>query len=498
MDYEELRQKAEELIRSGRRTEARALLMRLKGKPLPRARASQFATLARRAGLIQLALEIMAPIVRPKTKPEKEATDEEKATYAVILLVLGASTEALEILRTARDSSAEVILSLAFTHINRWDYAEAIKFLRRYLKLEGIGDYQQMIAKVNLAASYVAAGNSVSGKPLLAEIRETTHAKSWGLLHKNSLELSAQLAIQEQDWEAAKDMLARAMKATEQTASLDDFFIRKWQAIADVQMNGREAESLRRLLAIREDAVRIGHWETIRDCDFHRALALRDESLARKLYFGTPYERFRTRLLGGAKGWLEIPASYDWQLGEGRSERIFDLRRAEEREGISLKVGKSLHSALRALTSDFYRPLLIGSFHAAVFPGEHFNPQSSPGRLGFLVHRLRAWLRESEIPVTVAVGRDGYRLKPAGDYAFRVEPVAKAGSAVNPYDIMIEKLGRETDASLSTSQIAAALGISERSARTFAKWATEHGRLAKRGSGKLTRYDLPRRRRKAA
>ena len=498
MDLEELKQKAEEMIRSGRRTEARALLMRLKGKPLPRPRASQFATLARRAGLIQLALEIMAPIVRPKTKPDKEATDEEKATYAVILLVLGASSEALEILKSARDSSPEVILSLAFTHINRWDYASAIKFLRRYLKLEGVADYQRMIAKVNLAASYVAAGNSVDGKPLLAEIRETTLANSWGLLHKNSLELSAQLAVQEQDWATASEMLARALKATEQAASLDDFFVRKWQAIADVQRAGPKPESLERLLEIREGALRIGHWETIRDCDFHRALALRDESLARKLYFGTPHERFRKRLVEGAKGWLELPPSFDWQMGSGHSERVFDLRRAEENEKIRLKAGKSLHSALRALTSDFYRPFLIGSFHAAVFPGEHFNPESSPGRVGFLVHRLRAFFRDCGIPVSVAVGRDGYRLKASGDYAFRIESSIKTPSMDDPYLLMAEKLFEAAETPLSTTQIATVLGISERSARTFAKWATEHGRLRKRGGGKLTRYEVSPRRKKSA
>ena len=32
----------------------------------------------------------------------------------------------------------------------------------------------------------------------------------------------------------------------------------------------------------------------------------------------------------------------------------------------------------QVLTTDFYRPLRLGAIHAALYPGEYFNPVSSP------------------------------------------------------------------------------------------------------------------------
>ncbi len=502
MTIEEINQQAEELIRSGQREKARAVLVRLKGMQIPRARASSLATLARRAGLLPLALQIMSPIIRPKVTLEKEATDAEKAAYAVILLGLGASTEALEILSNADSKNAEVLLSLAFTHINRWDYASAIVYLKRYLASEEPTSYQKLIGRVNLAASFVATGNAFEARPLLKGILQETRANNWMLLQKNALELCAQIAIQNQEWEHAEQFLQEASRvgSADGKSDLNDFFVRKWQAIAAVLKFGAKPETIDGLAKVRELALSLSHWETIRDCDYHRAIALKDPQLALSVYFGTPYARFRDRLTESSSSWLAIPDEYVWNplggVSGSTAGRVFNIRRGEEINGAAtLKPGKGLHCALETLTSDFYRPFLVGSLHSAVFPGEHFNPVSSPRRVAFLVHRLREWTEEHEIPVNIVVNKDGYRLQAEKPFAFLVSrsPVSKAEGDPSHYLVMLDKLKEQWGSRYFTvTQVSDQFEISLRTARYFLKWAAEKKKLKRIGTGRATQYKLGR------
>lgn len=497
LNFENVKQEAETLIRAGDREKARSILLRLKGTAVPRQRSAELATLCRRAGLHALALQIMLPIIRPKVTLDIPATDEEKSVYAVILLGLGAPAEAQEILEGASNDNPDVLLSLAFTHINRWDYHSAIPILKKYLKTVGLSPYAITVAKVNLAASYVATFNPREGKPLLQEILSITSENGWALLRKNAFELSSQFAIQEKNWAEAERLLHSASEGSEAGFNLDDFFVQKWQAISLILRDGATQEAVEKIQQLRLAAQKINHWETIRDCDHHLAIAQKDEALALKVYFGTPHARFRERLLSSTKDWLSVPEHYTWRMTESASApRVFDIRDGQEVDGqASLKVGKNLHSALKALISDFYRPFLIGSLHSAVFPGEFFNPDTGPKRISFLVHRMRSWFEENSIPLDINVSRDGYRLIAEGDYAFRIysELSEKTDSGTAHYVVMLSKLrtvfGLEK---FSAVKVADALDISERSARYFVKWALENRKMTRIGTGRATLYKLSR------
>jgi tetratricopeptide (TPR) repeat protein len=499
VNFEDVKRQAEELIRAGNREQAKAVLAKIKGEIIPRLRASELASLSRRAGLLPLALQIMSPIIRPKVPLEKSATDEELATYAIILLGLGASGEALEILDSASAENADVILARAFTCINRWDYLAAIKALKCYLKAKGLTLYQIFVAKVNLAAAYVATGAVDDAKPLLQAILLETGEQRWKLLQKNCLELSAQVAIQEKDWRSATEFLAQAeAKSEKKFGHIDDFFVRKWQAIAAIRGENSLPEAIERLNSVREEAVRLHHWETVRDCDHHRALALKDPSLALQLFFGTPFPYFRERLAGNAKGWFAVPDHYIWNASGEPSSRIFEMRLGEELNGgrASLKVGKTLHLAMQALTSDFYRPFLIGALHASIFPGEYFNTVSSPRRVALAVHRLRQWFSDYQIPLSIVVDRYGYRLNTTGPYAFlieatRSEPKKKSINEPAHYPAMCEKLRRHFESKpVSAVQIASHLEISVRAARYFLSWAVAQKKLHRMGTGRATLYRI--------
>jgi tetratricopeptide (TPR) repeat protein len=494
MDLEQIRIEAENAMRAGDRSRARSVLSRLKGRPVPRAKASTLATLARRAGLLALALKIMSPIIRPKVPLNRKSTDEEKATYAVILLGIGASNEALEILQRADQQDPEVNLAQAFCNINQWNYPNAIRYLNKYLSLNGPTAYQHMIAKVNLAASYVATGEIMQGKPLVEQIVSETAENGWHLLHKNALELGAQLAINSAEWGTASKYLSQASGGARAEFNLDDFFVRKWKAVLNLLREGPKTESLESLAQVRFDAVQRGHWETVRDCDYHRAIALKDQSLLEHVYFGTPFSNFHDRIQKNAGKWFDVPTRFIWKINGKPSDRTFNLNLAEENHGgAGMKPGQGLHVALRTLTSDLYKPFVLGSLHSAFFPNGYFNPESSPQRVAFLLHRLRAWMSDNKVPLAVAVSRQGYRLEAQGAYAFEFERRATRmpPGSPEPYRVMLDKVRRlKRRRDFSAAEISQHLNVSIRSARYFVSWAVENGKLRRLGTGRATRYKV--------
>lgn len=501
MDIEKIKESAEQLIRIGRRNEAREVLLKLKPSQVSRAQSVSVANLARRAGLIEFGLKLMSPIIRPKIQIEAEASPEEKAAYSLLLLGIGASTEALELLESSDQNSPEVLLASAFSHITKWNYVAAAKLLEKYLSSD-LPEYQVAVAQVNLAASYVTSAQLEKATELLGRLLEKTSERGWTLLRKNSLELSAQVAIQRQDWAAADQLLVQATNDPTAGIYLDDLFVEKWKAIAEVLKRPNTPDSIARLSKIRSDAIASKHWETVRDCDYHQALARRDQALLNKVFYGSPHQRFRDRVETSAKSWASIPDTYVWQLQEKPSSRIFDLYLASESGGESdgeatLKPGKSLHLALATLSSDFYRPFLIGSLHNAVFRGEYFNPDTSPNRIAFLLHRLREWLKENKIPVQIVTNKAGYMLTSNQPYAFCIRrpsektAASKAASEMQHYHVMLEKVSLDPNAAtFSAIEVSKTLDISERSARSFLSWALESHLVEKIGSGPRTRYRL--------
>lgn len=497
LNFESTIRQIDDFIRSGQREKAHQLLESIKISSIPRAHLNALANLARRCGQFSLAWQIISPVIRPKYPLDVPATNEEKATYAIILLGLGAQPEAIELLESCDQNCPDVLLAFAFASINRWDYTTAITKLRAYLRCENVTPYQQMIAKVNLAASYVAVGDAKNGLPLLVVIQSETEKNGWSLLQKNSLEISAQMAIQEKNWEEAEKLLSHAIQDGEKKFYLDNFFVKKWQAVISLLKRGPDAEALREIESVRSMAETNKHWETIRDCDYYKAVTLKDEKLALHLYFGTPYASYRKRLVERCKDWLTVPAKYEWNNSAGESKRIFDIQQGEEINSpdISIKPGTALHRLIVTLSSDFYRPFSVGSIHSMVYAGEHFNPHSSPKKVAFLIQRLRAWLKENDIPLSVNSEKDGYQLHADGPYALLLE---KAAAKAKPqkeenvaYLALLKKLRQQAkNRTLPASEIASISNLSIRSVRYFLKWAIENKKIQKVGSGRESKYQI--------
>lgn len=474
-------------MRKGDRSETTRLLRIIKSPSLPRSKRTPIANLARRAGQLDLAMRIMTPIVRPKTPISPSPTSEELATYALILLGLGAQEECEMVLGQADEASPEVLLAQAFSRIRSWNYKDAIEFLEKYIECQGLSDYQIMIARVNLAASLIATGALQSGRKMLEKIRLETERESWTLLHRNSLELLAQTAVLENKPSQARKILEKFDDRD------DDLFVQKWLAIAALKEAPNRSSRRMGLAAVKKQATKLRHWETVRDCDYHLALASEDQDLMLKVYFGTPHFAFRERVRTTCSNWLKLSDSHIMTLtGVPYADRQFDLKNAIELENsnVCLPKEKALHKALRTLASDLYRPFMVGSLFSAVYRGEYYNHASSPQRVSYLVHRLRTWLELSDIPVEISNDRDGYRLSPSKKYGFvyRDFSVEQKTAGHEPFRDWIARLEPLRGTDFSVHAVASQIPTSERSARSFLSWAIDSGVLARIGSGRSIRY----------
>lgn len=488
IDYKELAATAEDLIRVGRFAEVRKLLVDVKLRRVPREHVLAIANLARRSGQPQKTLEILWPVVGPDRPASVQPTPDEQGEYAVALLALGSYQEAISILEKAIPLAPHLNLYLGFAHMTQWDYVRAIACFERFLELEGHPAYRTLLAQVNLGASLVALGDS-SAWPLLREIVATAKSNGWKLFYKNGLELSAQLACQERNWKNAESFLEKIEE--DAAPNKNDLFVMKWRALIELYSSDGSRKSLERLALARKKAVEIGHWETVRDCDYHKALVTKNKTLFLKVYFGSPFTSYRRRMEDKAKGWIEIPRRFVWSPDGQKPKRVFDLQNGRELGSeVALKPGKALHRVLRVLTADFYRPLLLGSIHARVFHDEHFNPESGSLRVHKAVSRLRDWLAANEIPIEIVSSAGGFRLRARGSYGFLIS-LTEENAPENRLDfqILIDRLKSNwPTGGFSSTHAAEWLEISERLARDLLRWGVTHGRLKRTGSGRATRY----------
>jgi hypothetical protein len=272
-ERERLSAKIDEWVRTGNGNRARHLLHRLSESGafhrLPREEAAPIAALARRSGLPMLGLALLTPYVRPSHRRPAEPTPREKAEYAGCLAYVGATGEALEILKTLDAASLPMVyLFRSFAHISRWEYAMAIPYLKLYVRAESLTPYQRLVGRLNLADALVQTGNTLGAGALLRDLLHRASIQRHGNLTGKALEIAAQKFIFQKRWSQAEPLLERAEWLLRDSESLDLFFVRKWKAVISLFRDHRTT----RLESVRAEALQRHHWETARDCDRFRAI----------------------------------------------------------------------------------------------------------------------------------------------------------------------------------------------------------------------------------
>jgi len=437
--------------------------------------------LARRVGLPSLGISLLRPVVRPGPRKPSRATSEQAAEYAACLIALGASVEGESLLKGVdRDKTPEANLYLSYFYISQWRYAEAIPTLERYIAAKTITSYQHRVGELNLLAAMVNEQWDESVVDRLDALSELAKKENHLRIFANTLELRAQREIFKGNWKKAEQALREAEKRLAASPTLDAFFIQKWKAV----LLAAKSKEVRPLRDVRKEAWRRGHWETVRECDLFLAQATKNKSLALELYFGTPFEAYRARLLRMLSFPLTVPIEFDLSLGAKQAGAPrFDLRRGLWRKN---RLSGQPLKLMTSLVSDLYRPSRVISLFSELYPGEFYNPSSSPDRVHQLIRRTRGWWKSHRVPLCLTEKLSSYRVVATGPFQLRVA----AHRADSDRDsLRLEELRKACpDSGLSASMVARELAVSLITASRLLRKGVEENRLAKSGAGPATRY----------
>lgn len=482
--FPELFAQIDAAIRGGNSRHARSLLLHQKIRAIPREAKREFARLCRRAHLNTLALKVLNPIVRPSGGKLSTATELEKAEYAAALTYVGTTQEARGILKTLHaDRNAEVYLLHAFALFAEWRYGEAVPLLESYVKAPGLNDYARLIGRTNLAAALVYERHSRADTVLDELFREAT-PKTNPLVYGYALKLVAEKQVNEKKWKEARASLAKAQSFFPSTDSLEALFIRKWLAI--VELYEKPSRGTKAFDEIREEALKLRHWETLRSSDYHVAVATKDANVIHRFLFGTPFDSLKQKLLADLGREVKLPAAYDWELKSGAKVKVLafdDLVR--EKRG-HLKAGQALSRLVAVLCTDFYRPFRSAELHAKLYEAEYFNPVTSPHRVAQLISRLRGVWAKEKCPLEVAIAKGQYSLASKVPLAVRLPKDLKpAGSGV----VRLDRLRAELAAKpFSIQDVCRVLDLPAWTAKRLLKDAQAKGELLRKGAGKGTSY----------
>ncbi|MEQ1876340.1 MAG: hypothetical protein ABL958_06825, partial [Bdellovibrionia bacterium] len=275
----------------------------------------------------------------------------------------------------------------------------------------------------------------------------------------------------------------RASSILNEAGALDDFCVMKWRTLLEAQGKATGGK-LRGLAELKKEAEKRNHWETARDADYYRAKLTSDAELFAFLFHGTPHESFRKRILKAIA--TEPPEFYQWKVGRGAGARVFDVAAGTVEGKEVLKTGQLGHRLACVLASDFYRPARTAALFSAIFPGEYYDPQSSPHRVHQNILRLREWFARKHLPAEIDPGPYGFRLRATGPLIIRV----RASGRETRVDKIVESLRSLGVPEFKSSDVIRATGLSKRTALRILDDAVRSGKLEIERAGRSTRYRL--------
>ncbi len=323
---------------------------------------------------------------------------------------------------------------------------------------------------------------------MLPRLLAETEKLELSRFHANALEIGAQDALFQGKWRQANDLLERAKRRLKGSASLDELYVRKWEAVTRLRRKPN-AESVQRLRHIRAAASAWPSWETVRDCDRWEAIATQDEKLLTHLYYGSPYPAFRKRLLRDFDPSFEVAESYFWDIAPALKPKTNGEWLADETGVFPLKDGQVLHRLFRLLASDFYRPFRLSSLFFGLYPDRFFDPRGSSSlRIHQTIHRLRKWFTAQGIPLTVQRHEDTYQLAARSGVRLRIP---RDATDENREPLRLRELRKQFGDRLFTAAQAGRLwNVTPRAALLMLSRWLQDKRVERSGSGRAIQYKI--------
>lgn len=235
-------------------------------------------------------------------------------------------------------------------------------------------------------------------------------------------QISGRYLLLQKNFSSAEKVFNRGLNLIRDVSTLDVLYLRKWSLVSAVMKSGPSQENRTAFEKLKALATEMGDFETVRDCDFLIYKYFNDDKLGRYCFVGTPFESFRSRFERNrafAENDFNVFLTSDGiQCLEphGKSERIRFLsyetmvNAFQVRDDKILVQGNLLGRTLKALLSDFYRPMTTQRLFENLFNGDHWNPYSSPVQIRQALFRLRRWLRFKKMPLAASEKSGYYRL----------------------------------------------------------------------------------------
>ncbi len=486
-----LLEKLEDAIKAGNLVLVHDALNQLKPGEIPANEVVRYANIARRAGYHRMAIRLLYPIVRNKSKSGKSPSNLEKAEYAMALSRAGALAEAHALLDEIPANFPERLLYKAFSHFASWDYHLAIPLLKKYLEDESISHYQKTVAAINLADAYFTEGLYSEAQVLCNRLLEKLDSQKQKLNAGYLQQILGQIAVMEKDFEAATNHFSRVEELVGENHYRYYLYLRKWRAILQCLKKHTEPSSENLLIEVREEARRKNVWEVVREMDFYRAIIFSQRNLFWQVYFSTPYPHYRERMLK-ISGYAEVPpTTYDipFNSDRGTPTQIFNIPGGcDESKDISLKKGQLVHRLLVILASDFYRPFRVETLFSLLFPDELYNIKKSSYKVHDTMSRLRAWFLENGLPFSIDEDDSQYRLRVSEPHILRVQVAKSADSNIDAFVAELKMYFPHTP-----FKIQDVINLKSHP-RSTAKWlltrAVSEGLLDRVGQGRGVKYKL--------
>lgn len=483
------------LVLAGNHGECRKILNSSLPRKVPRIWASRFGEIAFRVHHPAYTLKILHRFIYPENSFDPASTDREKIVYSSALYTFGAIHEALDILKgVSSENEPEAWFHMAGAHFCAWNYAAGIPFFKKYIHSIQVTPYKRLVGKVNLAAASIFIGDWDQANELLVDVERECEIHSYRLLLGNCYELKAQVQFFNGHYNKALELLDQALPLLIDQGGFYSLYAEKWMIICRC-FKTRDPAELIKLEALRTKALGLGHWNTVRECELFAAIVTKNEDLIRKVIMGTPSELYRQRVrkLYGTK----IIARGQYQLFLGAPENgekdsdpcslVFDpFKKQGKAEALYEK--PLLFSLYNALTEDFYQPCNIGILFKTIYPGEKFNPYSSPARVLQLLRRLNKWFSENDCPLHVIFKKSEFRLATRKNILLTVQ----RGVLLTSSDGNIRELKNYFNERMFSSREACqVLEISKTSMNRLLGEALADGKLVKEKSGRGRPYYFP-------
>ncbi len=477
--------KAEELLQSGFSQKAQNQLMDIRLGEASRQDCLKWATLLRRTGAYEMALKVLYPVVRsnnPNITPEAK----EIAIYRGLLNSIGGSEEAIRLITQSRahEKETSALLVLAFAFFSQWNYEAAIPILESYLERVDRDSYDHAIGQVNYVAALVATEQFEQAIPLLHELKKYFSQNRMKILLGNCNEILGQVHFKEKNYEKAIPCLEDAKKQLGGKEP-DTLFVKKWKLFISLSKNQSRVSTLQQITILREKARSLVLWETPRDIDLHIALITQNSDLFNHVYYGSPFNGYRKKML--INGHDKLESRYFRQLGTTSPKMTLEVNQLTER--IGLRIGSLEERLLTVLVQDFYRPHRGATIFNQVYLGENFHPEHSQNKVKLLVSRLRKRLEPFGLGVDNILGKS-YQLAEKSQVTLIYDLCNQKGIGLAE-DLRLKKLEEAFRENwFTTERLSQELGVSQRTASRWLNQWVETNRIAQEGRRKSARYRL--------